>query len=438
MDRATFLNAIAKGFKKLMVLDPFWLSMLQSTPLKFYDGLYIPFPLPYEYMGIKQFAIVVSKEFTESNDDEVVVLFLVSSLIFGMSEIWEDMEELSRLGFTYWDAYVTFLLNKLRDIHSDFLNLEKRINITAYKTVTVQFKIPNSIPVKVIQDVDFQNLIDTSAISSISVKNAIQAIKESPDLQRFIKNTTDILFNGIDLNKLKQEFRVDPTDTVNSNSMQIERGTLQKTAREYWRGLEPGIQAQVIKDFIKTSVKGLKEFQTAFHGKLISSSVRFEDQSPRARRFSSLPTPVPFDIGFTSENRVAICIDTSGSVGYEELQKMVGAIDDLRKKIHIGETLVILFHSNVYHKEFMIHPDPEKILKVFNEHSESGGTDFSPPMREAIKFNPDVIVFLTDGYADNPKEIYEVSTKVLWVLTAEGGEHLLGPKFYIEEGKING
>jgi len=116
--------------------------------------------------------------------------------------------------------------------------------------------------------------------------------------------------------------------------------------------------------------------------------------------------------------RIAIAIDTSGSVSRQELSVF------MRELMAIGMT-----HPNLtvdlYYADADLH-GPYKLVDTDDEPSVpigGGGTSFSPffdKVREEWVHPYDLAIYFTDGFADYPTESPRVP--VLWVLTETGEE----------------
>lgn len=106
---------------------------------------------------------------------------------------------------------------------------------------------------------------------------------------------------------------------------------------------------------------------------------------------------------------VVACVDTSGSIGPEVLDQfyscLLGLLDAGQIDIIFGDCKVCEFVEDVASRE--------DIPKSFKG---GGGTDFRPLVTEASKRDPDVIIYLTDGYGDFgcPSTV-----PTLWLMTTD-------------------
>lgn len=119
---------------------------------------------------------------------------------------------------------------------------------------------------------------------------------------------------------------------------------------------------------------------------------------------------------YTPAGAVAICVDTSGSISNNELEtfgKHLFAIAELTNcRVHVvaGDVKPV----NVYENAEMDVLTENKL-----QLGGRGGTEFQPLIKEAMKFAPDAIVYLTDGYAEFGKS---PGIPFLWVITQNGIE----------------
>jgi len=109
---------------------------------------------------------------------------------------------------------------------------------------------------------------------------------------------------------------------------------------------------------------------------------------------------------------LVVCIDTSGSISDETLGVFFGEIDAIHKDRRNLITIIECDANigNVYKYEGV----PPKEIKG------RGGTAFKPALCHADTFypRPDGIVYLTDGWGDNPEQCTNIP--VLWVVTPDG------------------
>lgn len=107
---------------------------------------------------------------------------------------------------------------------------------------------------------------------------------------------------------------------------------------------------------------------------------------------------------------VAVFIDTSGSVGNDELQ-MFNA--EMQKIFQAGADMDVIECDMVIQKVYKYKKNLEPSFKG------RGGTDFRPPFEYLKKYGmkPDCVVYLTDGYGCAPDYCH---IPTLWVLTPQG------------------
>lgn len=114
---------------------------------------------------------------------------------------------------------------------------------------------------------------------------------------------------------------------------------------------------------------------------------------------------------------VMVAIDTSGSMRHSTLEKIAGEVDQLlRTGVRVA---VVQCDTHVAHEGWL--KPGQRIEQVHGR----GGTSFLPPFEPARirKYEPDVIVYFTDGVGPAPDEP-PPGVDVLWVLI---GAHLNPP-----------
>lgn len=132
----------------------------------------------------------------------------------------------------------------------------------------------------------------------------------------------------------------------------------------------------------------------------------------RSKRFGTYP-----GVRIRRERRLAVIVDTSGSIDNETLASFFSEIN----KIHATGADVMIIEADAKVQRTYLYKGraPEKT-------DGGGGTDFNPAFEwmrsERQRF--DGCIYLTDGYADAPT--VRPPCRLLWVVTANGrtGDHL--------------
>ena len=124
-----------------------------------------------------------------------------------------------------------------------------------------------------------------------------------------------------------------------------------------------------------------------------------------SKRFGTVP-----GIKVLKVRKLLIAIDTSGSVGKEEIADFFSEINHIWRQgaeIVIVECDVVINHTYTYKGV-----TPDYITG-------GGGTDFNAPIKYANEiFKPDGVIYFTDGYAPKP-EVY-ARFPLLWVISESG------------------
>lgn len=120
---------------------------------------------------------------------------------------------------------------------------------------------------------------------------------------------------------------------------------------------------------------------------------------------------------------VVFAIDTSGSIGQNELMYFLGEVDNLFKQFNGSARATLLFHTVNVYQEIVV----EDIKKLKGITTESGGTSHVPVMQRAEELRAKVLICLTDGYSDFPLDCKV--QKMLWIVTEGGGIPQIPDKF---------
>ena len=146
-----------------------------------------------------------------------------------------------------------------------------------------------------------------------------------------------------------------------------------------------------------------------------SSASPRADQAKRDKREFSLAKP-SFASGRIT-TRLLIAIDTSGSVGSEELGRYFRIVTTFFK-YGIQEIDVLMFDHEVQ-GEPITFTEAKKNIQEFKVRGR-GGTNFQAPVNY-VKEHPnyDGLIIITDGFAPIPEVPPFLRTKLLWVIDNE-------------------
>lgn len=168
-------------------------------------------------------------------------------------------------------------------------------------------------------------------------------------------------------------------------------------------------------ELIKKAAEGRIDFRGAlrmFRASILSQKRRLTRMRP-SRRFGFEQMGSHYE--FTT--RLLIAIDTSGSVGSEELARYLRIISAFFK-YGIEEVDVLMFDTQVQGNPITI-KDTKKHLDSMRIVGR-GGTNFQAPVNY-VREHPeyDGLVIITDGYAPVPDVPAHLKAKILWVIDNE-------------------
>ena len=239
-------------------------------------------------------------------------------------------------------------------------------------------------------------------------------------------------------NKQKGEDVSEPSKEGNNQAQNISQGSLgpeqgQSDGTDYtalWE--EDSFQSRMITDIVHSTTQwgsisgGMVELiKKAADGKIdyrnvlrafrssILSQKRCLTRMRPSRRFGFEQMGSRYDF----VTRLLIAIDTSGSVGSEELGRYFRIITTFFK-YRVQEIDVLMFDFAVQGKPIKL--DEAKKNKQEFKVKGRGGTNFQVPI-DYVKEHPnyDGLIIITDGYAETPEVPPHMSTKLLWVIDNE-------------------
>ena len=168
-------------------------------------------------------------------------------------------------------------------------------------------------------------------------------------------------------------------------------------------------------ELIKKAAEGKIDYRGVlrmFRSSILTQKRRLTRMRP-SRRFGFEQMGSRYD--FTT--RLLIAIDTSGSVGSEELGRYFRIITTFFK-YGIQEIDVLMFDT-VVHGDPLPLSDAKKSKQEFKVEGR-GGTDFQAPIDYMVAHPQyDGLIILTDGCAPNPEVPPHLRTKLLWVIDNE-------------------
>lgn len=120
---------------------------------------------------------------------------------------------------------------------------------------------------------------------------------------------------------------------------------------------------------------------------------------------------------------VVVAIDTSGSIGGEELNDFLSEILGMAKAFRGRIKLRVLTHDTDVHDDYMAENGSVEKIRNLKIHG-GGGTSFKGIIEylDKKRINPKLLIWLTDGYGD---KIEKQKYQILWVLSNGGSDELL-------------
>ena len=165
-------------------------------------------------------------------------------------------------------------------------------------------------------------------------------------------------------------------------------------------------------ELIKKAADGKIDYRNvlrAFRSSILSQKRCLTRMRP-SRRFGFEQMGSRYDF----VTRLLIAIDTSGSVGSEELGRYFRIITTFFK-YGVQEIDVLMFDCTVQGKPIKL--DEAKKNKQEFKVKGRGGTNFQAPIDYVKEYpNYDGLIIITDGYAVTPEVPPHLSTKLLWVI----------------------
>jgi predicted metal-dependent peptidase len=131
---------------------------------------------------------------------------------------------------------------------------------------------------------------------------------------------------------------------------------------------------------------------------------------------------------------VVVAMDTSGSIGGEEIKEFFGHLNKILEDVLPEKTHLIYCDARAFYgAEFTTEDLP--IMPSQQNVQGGGGTSFRPvfAMVEERGISPDVLIYLTDGYGDQ-SVCTDPGYPVIWATTAREDDYTFGTVLPIKMG----
>ena len=185
----------------------------------------------------------------------------------------------------------------------------------------------------------------------------------------------------------------------------IVKAQLQSKIANKDKGEIPGEIARAIDDLINPKLPWYEILQR-FMSDLAKDDYSWARPNKRFYPNHYLPSQQSFTLG-----KVVVAIDTSGSVSQQEITEMLSEIENIRETFK-PEKLTIIDCDAEIHNIY----DVEKYDNILElEFHGYGGTDFQPVIEYCNQVNPDVLIYFTDLYAEDVRDVGDYP--IIWICT---------------------
>jgi predicted metal-dependent peptidase len=210
-----------------------------------------------------------------------------------------------------------------------------------------------------------------------------------------------------------------PTDDLNLLLSQAEaqiKETVQRAVNETIksRGTIPGHLADLIEKMSASSVNWLALLRNAIVNAIRTTKKR-SMKRPNRRGFG-IPGGLHFPGTIKDKTfSVAFLVDTSGSMGNEELSMALAEIETLRN-MNKSIDITIIEADVIIHKEYLLKPGQKVQRNMLGRE----GTDFNLALARAKELNPGICFYFTDGYGGGVQVENRVKCPFFWIVTPNG------------------
>ena len=200
--------------------------------------------------------------------------------------------------------------------------------------------------------------------------------------------------------------------TARAKTPDTKEGWQQAVATAMTRAKQCGKLPQSIEravgDFIKSKVDWTEQLRQMLRHGVSRINRDFYTFLPCNRRFVHHGIYIPSLVGYDAP-KIAFAIDTSGSMGQNDVLQAHAEIDSIRKQF--GCPIYVMSCDANVHRGEWVTPHSDLPMPVGG-----GGTDFRPVFNHLIdnRIPADIVVYLTDGYGDFGDD---QGIETIWVMT---------------------
>lgn len=212
-----------------------------------------------------------------------------------------------------------------------------------------------------------------------------------------------------------------PTDDLNLLINQAEaqiKETVQRAVNETikCRGTIPGHLEDLIKKMSESSVNWLALLRNAIVNAIRTTKKR-SMKRPNRRGFG-IPGGLHFPGTIKDKTfSVVFLVDTSGSMGDEELSQAIAELETMRK-VNKSIDITIIEADVIIHKEYILKPGQQVQRNMLGRR----GTDFNLALARAKELNPGLCFYFTDGYGGGVQIENRVKCPFYWIVTPNGAK----------------
>jgi len=203
-------------------------------------------------------------------------------------------------------------------------------------------------------------------------------------------------------------------------ALEVARRAVAQKAKEYeaaGRGTLPAGMRRWVREVLEARADWRSELRRLLKGSLAQAMGRRRPTYTRPNRRASAFHPVLVPGSYGLKPKVAVVVDTSGSMGQEDLAQALGEVKAILKQVRAVS--LISTDAAAYGARRIARWEEVELRG-------GGGTDMREGIRAAEEAGADVVVVLTDGYTPWPERPPKVITLAL-ILDEQAPE----PPFFI-------
>ena len=239
--------------------------------------------------------------------------------------------------------------------------------------------------------------------------------KIQTEIDLFVEDDVDEDIDEENLESIKREYNINKTHDIWNESDDIEEEVMKEFTKKYSENSQRGEIPSYINELIKNLSITKGEIHWSIYLKQLIKTLESNKKKTITRK--SRRQPQRLDLRGELRNhksKIAVAIDTSGSISNEEFKQAIKEITSMIK--YHNQEITIIECDDEIRKVYKL-----KSYKDIQERNKKrGATKFTPVFEYLNKHKFDLLIYFTDGEGEDRLNIIPRGYKILWIISGKG------------------